>query len=461
MTWRNNLLEASFRGEKFFVESHSYNFGRRNIVHKYPFQDEAYVEDLGQEIDEFSIVAYIIQKPPIYNYFHYRDKLIKVLKEEGAGILIHRYLGEKKVAVKSATMSENTKEGGWAKFSITFVEAGKNQYPEQDTDPKGLMDFAAVDAINRALDAVGEVFDIAQSISDDITSAMGMIKSTIRTITSVPASVISVATSLITEATSLISTVLNSPCALASAISGAMDAYSFSAGMLADTVNRGVSGNCSGRIQNQTDDNRDTDELTYNESRSIAMAAANMSTFGAIVGEETVNQTFGGGLAAINVISPTSAARQANRLAVTNLIRTNGLALACQIAVRATYESQQEVEALYGDIAALIDAYLEYLGDQAGDSTLASYNINFSNDEFYDSVKALKPAFKSAMDSISAPLAKNIEFEIGTDAISSLKLAYDRYYDLDRADEIVKRNKTQIFHPGFLPNGETIDILSE
>ena len=47
------------------------------------------------------------------------------------------------------------------------------------------------------------------------------------------------------------------------------------------------------------------------------------------------------------------------------------------------------------------------------------------------------------------------------DVLNTLSLAYDRYEDLNREGEIIERNKELILHPGFIPNGKIIDILSE
>ncbi len=53
------------------------------------------------------------------------------------------------------------------------------------------------------------------------------------------------------------------------------------------------------------------------------------------------------------------------------------------------------------------------------------------------------------------------EFEVSPDTISSLELAYNKYEDLGREEEIISRNIILIKHPGFLPGGETLEILNE
>jgi prophage DNA circulation protein len=44
---------------------------------------------------------------------------------------------------------------------------------------------------------------------------------------------------------------------------------------------------------------------------------------------------------------------------------------------------------------------------------------------------------------------------------SILVLAYEQYGDVEREEEIFLRNKILIKHPGFLPGGEVLEILSE
>jgi len=41
-----------------------------------------------------------------------------------------------------------------------------------------------------------------------------------------------------------------------------------------------------------------------------------------------------------------------------------------------------------------------------------------------------------------------------------LVLAYSKYNDLGREKEIINRNRSLVSHPGFLPGGKTLEILS-
>lgn len=463
MTWRLRLRTASFRGAKFFVDSHDYGFGRRNQVHQYPFQEDAYVEDLGQEADEFTINCYVIQQYPILNYFSARDKLIDALKEQGPGKLIHRYLGEKYVAVTGKVrMTETFNEGGIARFTITFTEAGKNQFPSQAVNPKGAVDISALDAIARGLDEFGEYYNTAQSAVNDLNTMMVAVTALIKNMVGVPATVINAATSIVTNATNTFNSVANSPCDLGDSIGAAFESFELAAGMTTDSIDREITGGCSGRTQNPEDAIRNADDLTTVEGVSIALASASCSILGTIRGSSDVTdevESTGGILSPINVTSPASAARQSSRQSSINLLRLNGIAQACRVAVRTEFNSQQDAEELMLNITGRIDDFLEYLGNEAGDESLAGYNVNFSNDETYQALKALKPVFVDSMNQIGADLAKTIEYKVQGEPLNTLVLAYDRYEDLDREQEIIDRN-TVILNPAFIPN-TTIDILSE
>jgi prophage DNA circulation protein len=73
-------------------------------------------------------------------------------------------------------------------------------------------------------------------------------------------------------------------------------------------------------------------------------------------------------------------------------------------------------------------------------------------------MEKMRATFIKAMKDIEADLVKTLTFEVGTDVQSTLTLAYDRYEDLNRSEDIFDRN-VNIKHPGFMPNLENISIL--
>lgn len=133
MTWRDQLQPASFRGVEFKVASHDMSFGRRAQLHEFPLRDKPYVEDLGRKARTYNIEGYVIGA----DYMVQRDKLIEALEKQGPGTLVHRYYGQVRVQVLGEPrVRESNREGGWAQFSMVFVEAGEEPRPLATIDTR-------------------------------------------------------------------------------------------------------------------------------------------------------------------------------------------------------------------------------------------------------------------------------------------------------------------------------------
>ena len=136
MSWRSRLVwanedsqqrkTASFRGVPFFVRDSDRSIGRRNIIHQYPYRDiPPFIEDLGRDVDEFTIRGYVVQNTDNnQDYINERDALIEALRESGMGTLIHPFYGELKVNLLGRVrVEESFSQGGIARFTMTFVLA--------------------------------------------------------------------------------------------------------------------------------------------------------------------------------------------------------------------------------------------------------------------------------------------------------------------------------------------------
>jgi prophage DNA circulation protein len=51
-------------------------------------------------------------------------------------------------------------------------------------------------------------------------------------------------------------------------------------------------------------------------------------------------------------------------------------------------------------------------------------------------------------------------YNVKDGSMPALVLAYSKYKNIDREQDILNRNKILIPHPAFMPGGETIKILS-
>lgn len=142
MAWQDDLRLASFRSVPFHVDQAGFSMGRRLARHEYPQRDQPYLEDMGRKAREYKIEAFIIGP----DYMADRDDLIKAMEEAGAGQLVHPYYGTLSVTVSDCDLTESTNAGGLAKFTITFVEAGRQQEPKSGTDTQTILVHAIDDS---------------------------------------------------------------------------------------------------------------------------------------------------------------------------------------------------------------------------------------------------------------------------------------------------------------------------
>lgn len=156
MTWRNQLLSASFRGVAFKYRDAESSGGRRLVVHEYPTRDEPDTEDLGRKAREFTIEAYVLGD----DYIAHRDRLVSALEEAGPGSLVHPYRGQISVVVRDFRFTESTREGGLARFSISFVEAGKAFAPQILTDTSLRLKDSASGSRTAMLSEFGRLFNV-------------------------------------------------------------------------------------------------------------------------------------------------------------------------------------------------------------------------------------------------------------------------------------------------------------
>ncbi len=203
------------------------------------------------------------------------------------------------------------------------------------------------------------------------------------------------------------------------------------------------------------------DSFALNEDfgKPATKAAVAINRFGEATNNDDLSQ-YGGTLDEISITTASRARQAANQEAIVNLARLMGLTTAARIAIRIDYMSHDLVIELMDEITDAIDIQLLKLGNDSANTAYADFGIAISSPDSYQALRSLRSIFVQSMLEIGASLAKIIEFEVPSDTISSLELAYDKYEDLDREEEIIRRNILLVKHPGFLPGGETLEILS-
>lgn len=117
MSWQDRYQQASFRGVRFLTDSTSTEFGRRVVVHEFPFAEDAESEDLGKKTRRYTLNAYVIGD----DHDLQRQQLIAAFEQPGTGELVHPDYGRLTVRCEPGTV-ENNGNGRITRFSLKFVE---------------------------------------------------------------------------------------------------------------------------------------------------------------------------------------------------------------------------------------------------------------------------------------------------------------------------------------------------
>lgn len=162
MSWRDNLLPASFRGVPFYVLAHEASGGRRTVTHEFPLRDMPQGEDLGRRARSFNLQGYVIGD----DYFADRDALLNACEvKAGPGKLVHPWLGELLVRCEDISVGENIKEGGYCALSLKFIEAETEDSESPLSD--GLRKASVLDSIRQALRVARAAYAVAVLIRNN------------------------------------------------------------------------------------------------------------------------------------------------------------------------------------------------------------------------------------------------------------------------------------------------------
>lgn len=406
--WRRSLRPASFRGVPFSVKSNQTQVGRRVALHEYPQRDDAYPEDLGLKADQFSIEAIIIGP----DYMPARDALIAALKQPGAGVLVHPYYGRRTVTLVSpARISESPEEGGLARFSLDFVEAGENAEPSAREDTQDAVESAA-DAANTAIAedfaveySLDEVADFVEAGALDMAkNAMTALEAARKNL--VPdLSILSDYTAAVSGVVGSLSSLIRAPAAYAQGVLGLI-------------------GSLKALAQSPS-----TALLSYRKLFS-----------------------YGGEYPSVSATTPARQRQAANQAAQAALTRRAALIEGARVASRAEFATYDQAVAMRDDLADRLD-------DEAAGIVPTAADPQAVSEDVYQALTALRVALVRDLTarSINAPRVGSATLPA---TVPALVAAYAIHGDATRADELIARNGRLIRHPGFVPGGTALEIIT-
>lgn len=217
-TWRDSLLKATFRGVSFEIENTSMPAGQRGQLHEFVQRDEPYFEQLGKRAQVHKLTAFIIGP----DCFERRDKLLEALETPGAGELVHPWLGRMLVKAGPCEVSHDRREGGMVRFDLEMYPDLPRKYPAAKVNTKqqalkasgGLLDSAlgrfssAMDKVNTARinllslrNSVSGVFNAVQRQFAPVMTAFNDLNGFVQTIVNAPGSLQSLFGSYLTSVT--------------------------------------------------------------------------------------------------------------------------------------------------------------------------------------------------------------------------------------------------------------------
>lgn len=402
MSWRDQLRPASFRGVAFLVDADKSPAGRRTVLHEYPQRDTPYVEDMGRRTRQFSLTAFVIGPDCLDK----RDALLKALETAGPGELVHPWYGTLKVVAGDSDVSHAHAEGGVVRFELSFTEAGELAYPTGQINTSqrvasagdkvlssGLSRFTtAVAQINRAkiTEAVmgrvsGEIFGAMQTYCRPLADQIG-------------------------SAQALAGLVVSGPAQLRTLVSNVMDA---GGAFHAFDGYRDALGGITGRIG----------------------AASTLAAVPAPVGQEATRlQT-----AMVNLFQDVlvaDAVREVSEMPVSQPAQALPAMPALSVQVQQPV-ARPEVPVV-DDVREIQAVVTTALWDRAQTAP-------------HDYYEAATDARIQIGRHLAAVARQGVRLTTVTppEPVPALVLAYARYGDAGRADEVVSRNR--IAHPSFLP----------
>lgn|SRR5574344_259598 len=132
-----SLRRASYNGVQFEVAGSSLAFGRRAVLHEYPQRDKPYIEDLGKATRKLNVSGFFVGSDYIKRAKNFIKEIEKSCNNDGEqlpGKLIHPWLGSLEVIpIDTPSLEWNTQKK-FCSFTLQFYEAGELTNPNNKTN---------------------------------------------------------------------------------------------------------------------------------------------------------------------------------------------------------------------------------------------------------------------------------------------------------------------------------------
>jgi prophage DNA circulation protein len=180
-SWWGSLRQASYGGVPFAVLGTRTAFGGRNVVHEYPFRDDAWIEPLGKLPRRFEIQGFLIENSLIYgggSVIGQRDRMIEACEsgQDQGQTLVHPTFGSiQNVSCLSSDATESVDHGRIILVRFLFMRGGKRIYPNVATAPEAAVSAAAEQT------TLGALVDFAKNAATSIQAGAAVVQSAVDT----------------------------------------------------------------------------------------------------------------------------------------------------------------------------------------------------------------------------------------------------------------------------------------
>ena len=445
MGWKTELLDASFRGVTFEVESVQDDGEKSIVVHEYPYRAGAEIEDLGRKARRIRVTALFWGE----DYLSGVASLVKAFEEAGKGELIHPVFGSVQVAIIRWGIPHRADDPDYVALDFEAVEASLDnpffdyQSPRAGAEQaQASLDASIADALSSTASTVRDKLAVAQEYAQAARARVENVLAAVLDIYDMGQSVVRTALSYVNYPAAFMSDLL----AVQSKITSGVDpSGSFSAwtrlsdsfprlGRTGETVkSEPVVGGVSSRVQGYVSGGVD--------GRAEPVLAVKKTPAKQPVPLLNAPAPGAGTVEDVGIMAATVAQ-------TVQLAEATGGMLADELDEPSM--TPQEIEAVVGNVRERVQDSIDWVRAVADPET--DYAASESLRTIADAVQTLGAKVLETRP----PLVEHV---VETECNAHL-LAHKLYGDFTRAAEIVRLNP-QIRNPNFIAKGQLLNVYAD
>ncbi|MCK0543861.1 DNA circularization N-terminal domain-containing protein [Pseudomonas syringae pv. aptata] len=465
-TWRDSLLPASFRGVGFFIEKAVVPAGRKGQLHEFPQRDEPYFESLGKQSKVHTLTGFIVGP----DCFEQRDRLLQALEQEGAGELVHPWLGRVQVQVGECGVTHNLSEGGLVRLDLKFYPANPLKFPVSTLNTRRQLLGASESLLDSALRRYRSVMATVDAVRINIQALRSALSGVFATIQRQFTPFMTI----YSDVTALVHSLVNAPLTVSTLFT------TFFASFDGDS-RRARRANCTSSIGgastgtnagsgsgSSTGGGSGSGSASGSNGTAASSAAARSGSNGGVSSVETVDYRSviseatqqAEAVSGINLVSQSSgldtgvtAQAAANLVQDALLVKVAKIVASMPVATTVMPLTvvpsldQQVTQALQRVDVPVADDVIELRDTLSSAIWEASLK---ADPEHYLALNTLRQALIRHLNAVAASGVRLVDMKV-SESLPALVLAYRRFGDASRAQEMVQRNR--LAHPGFVPPG--------